>query len=80
MKLFAIVFFAVLLAGGTLLGLHNYQQKKERERIAQEVTTAQIKRLEERKKRADEARVKIEAEIVAENAKIDALLKQPVRK
>lgn len=80
LKLFTIIFFAVLIAGSALLGGYNYLQNKERARIATEMQAAQIRRDEERKKRAEAAMATVQAEIAAENAKIDALLKKPAKK
>lgn len=52
MKLFLIIFSAVLLAGGTLLGVNYYKEKKEQEQRAY-IAAETIKRINiEREKRA----------------------------
>ena len=52
MKLFVIIFTAVLLAGGTLLGINYYKEKKDQEERVH-IATQEIKRLNaEREQRA----------------------------
>jgi len=43
MKLFAIVFAAVLLAGGIIYGIHSWRVEKQKAEIADAMVNAQIK-------------------------------------